>query len=189
MLIQELLNIAPQSKLSEDWGSSDWYAALSYMARDIKAGATEEEAAESAAEFYHDHMGYDDVQDAADRILDRWKSLPKERKEKFLSNLREGIDRYEDPETGDWWDDDGNHGNTKTGEQYHMGKRVMPNGAARYRARTSGVSKPAAEKIYHKVPFAKKDDAKAEGMKWDPEKKMWYHTSKYVSASSKFPKA
>lgn len=43
-------------------------------------------------------------------------------------------------------------------------------------------------KIYHNVPFAKKDDAKKEGMKWDTDRKKWYHTDHTASANSKFRK-
>jgi hypothetical protein len=48
--------------------------------------------------------------------------------------------------------------------------------------------KPAATKHYHEVPYAKKEDAKAEGMKWHAEKKKWYHTDAAKSATSKFKK-
>lgn len=48
--------------------------------------------------------------------------------------------------------------------------------------------KPAATKHYHEVPYAKKEDAKAEGMKWHAEKKKWYHTDAGKSATSKFKK-
>lgn len=48
--------------------------------------------------------------------------------------------------------------------------------------------KPEAEKLYHSVKFDQKDTAKAEGMRWDADKKMWYHTDKEKSKSSKFPR-
>jgi hypothetical protein len=41
-------------------------------------------------------------------------------------------------------------------------------------------------KYYHEVPFADKSHAKAEGMKFDGDKKKWYHTSQYDSSKSKF---
>lgn len=37
-----------------------------------------------------------------------------------------------------------------------------------------------------KVGFADKDKAKAEGMKWHPEKKVWYHTSAEKANNSSF---
>ena len=43
-------------------------------------------------------------------------------------------------------------------------------------------------RIYHKVPYAQKDDAKKEGMKWDGDKKKWYHTTSQASNISKFQK-
>lgn len=59
--------------------------------------------------------------------------------------------------------------------------------------KTSSQTKPASSssdpsKIYHKVPFAQKDDAKKEGMKWDSGAKKWYHSSAAASSSSKFRK-
>ncbi|AMQ65920.1 exodeoxyribonuclease VII large subunit [Stenotrophomonas phage vB_SmaS-DLP_6] len=49
-------------------------------------------------------------------------------------------------------------------------------------------AKPAAVKHYHEVPYAKKEEAKGEGMKWHAEKKKWYHTDAGKSATSKFKK-
>ena len=43
-------------------------------------------------------------------------------------------------------------------------------------------------KIYHKVPYAQKEDAKKEGMRWDPDKKKWYHSDHAKSSASKFQK-
>lgn len=59
--------------------------------------------------------------------------------------------------------------------------------------KTSSQTKPASSssdssKIYHKVPFAQKDDAKKEGMRWDSGAKKWYHSSAAASSSSKFRK-
>lgn len=58
-------------------------------------------------------------------------------------------------------------------------------------AHENDVDKPAepaqkSDKIYHKVFFNDKDKAKAEGMKWNPEVKMWYHTDPEKSAKSQF---
>lgn len=50
-------------------------------------------------------------------------------------------------------------------------------------------SRPAQQhKIYHKVAFKDKDAAKAEGMRYDGDKKKWYHTSAHKSNASKFVK-
>lgn len=40
----------------------------------------------------------------------------------------------------------------------------------------------------HKVGFQDKEKAKAEGMRWHPEKKSWYHSTKDKSDKSEFPK-
>ena len=63
------------------------------------------------------------------------------------------------------------------------------NGPADRRERAMhSAAKPAATKHYHEVPYAKKEDAKREGMKWHAEKKKWYHTDAAKSATSKFKK-
>lgn len=43
-------------------------------------------------------------------------------------------------------------------------------------------------RYYHRVPFAKKDEAKREGMRFDGQKKKWYHTDATKSKNSNFPK-
>jgi hypothetical protein len=47
---------------------------------------------------------------------------------------------------------------------------------------------PPMPKIYHNVPFKQKEEAKAEGMKFDGTKKKWYHTNPESSKNSKFSK-
>lgn len=47
---------------------------------------------------------------------------------------------------------------------------------------------PPLAKIYHNVPFKQKEEAKAEGMKFDGDKKKWYHTNPESSKKSKFSK-
>ena len=47
---------------------------------------------------------------------------------------------------------------------------------------------PPLAKIYHNVPFKQKEEAKAEGMKFDGDKKKWYHTNPESSKNSKFSK-
>lgn len=67
---------ATGSVMKEDWGSSDWTAVLRNMDNYLdKHGVnpdTIEAAATDAAEFYHDNMGYDDPEDAKDRIISMW---------------------------------------------------------------------------------------------------------------------
>ena len=48
---------------------------------------------------------------------------------------------------------------------------------------------PEAGRIYHVVPFAQKEQAKAEGMRWDAGAKKWYHTSASKSEFSAWSKA
>ncbi len=59
-----------------DWGSSDWYPVMKsmdeYLAKNGTSPETIEAAAEQEAEFYHDMMGYPDVEDAKDRIISMW---------------------------------------------------------------------------------------------------------------------
>lgn len=49
-------------------------------------------------------------------------------------------------------------------------------------------NRPSAPRHYHQVPFAKKDEAKKEGMRFDGQKKKWYHTDSNKSKSSAFKK-
>lgn len=56
-------------------------------------------------------------------------------------------------------------------------------------SRHASQSAPPAAKIYHKVPFAQREAAKAEGMRWDSAAKKWYHTSSTKSNQSKFEKS
>ena len=62
------------TQLNEDWGSSDWTSLFRMMKSNMDANPdlTLRQAAESVAEFYHSMMGYDNVHDAVDRILDMW---------------------------------------------------------------------------------------------------------------------
>ena len=62
--------------VTEDWGSSDWHPVMKGMWDVIDrhyAGRANpesiEDAAQNAAEFYYDDMGYDDVEEAKDRII------------------------------------------------------------------------------------------------------------------------
>lgn len=65
------------NEMTEDFGSSDWSIVIDMMNKDIEhyGGVTPEsveQAAEDAAEMYYDQMGYDSVEDAADRIVTMW---------------------------------------------------------------------------------------------------------------------
>lgn len=76
------------------------------------------------------------------------------------------------------------HGVTWDDEGYNS----AGTGPSDRRERAMHKAKPAATKHYHEVPYAKKEDAKREGMKWHAEKKKWYHTDAGKSATSKFKK-
>jgi hypothetical protein len=71
--------IDQRAPINEDWGSSDMSAAIKSMVRDLFSMGVEptgvgitrgklHAAAMSAAEFYHEHMGYPDPSDAAARL-------------------------------------------------------------------------------------------------------------------------
>lgn len=45
---------------------------------------------------------------------------------------------------------------------------------------------PVGGKFWHNVKFADKNAAKAEGMRFDPTRKMWYHTDAKKSRMSAF---
>ena len=69
-------NVPQVQSVTEDWGSSDWTPVMKGMWDVIDrhyAGRANpesiEDAAENAAEFYYDDMGYDSVEDAKDRII------------------------------------------------------------------------------------------------------------------------
>lgn len=81
------------------------------------------------------------------------------------------------------WNDEGD-GIDGAGNLYQMqhGKIVKI-------GKPSRLSNQPTKKYYHRVSFAQKDQAKAEGLRWDPEKKMWYHTSELNSRKSKFAPA
>ena len=61
-----------ESQIDEDWGSSDWSALINSMDREINGKVnpdTIQAAAESAAEFYGEHLGYTRHEDAVDSII------------------------------------------------------------------------------------------------------------------------
>ena len=99
-------------------------------------------------------------------------------------DLSENLDEYEIVKTkGGYVDDEGNFVSDKSGGknwQRSWTKRKRPSGF------TSALQ-PGA-RIYHNVPFKQKDEAKAEGMKFDGDKKKWYHTDSTRSHYSKFEK-
>jgi hypothetical protein len=63
--------------IEEDWGSSDWSAAINMMEKEMdRLGGVNPEnietAAMSVAEHYFDMMGYDRAEDAVGRIIDMY---------------------------------------------------------------------------------------------------------------------
>lgn len=74
------------------------------------------------------------------------------------------------------------------GSAYGYGERRAEIGRDERQPRYKSTAKPAANKIFHKVPFAKKDEAKAEGMRFDGTAKKWYHSDASKSKTSKFVK-
>lgn len=81
-------------------------------------------------------------------------------------------------ENGNMHDDEGNVDHKD--KWVHVPSRAS-NGKPMY-------AKSSVPKIYHSVHFSEKDKAKGEGMRWDPDKKKWYHTDSVKSGSSAFPK-
>lgn len=68
-----------------------------------------------------------------------------------------------------------------------MNSRWNPQHPQYYGKRSStSSSSSSSDKHYHKVPFAQKDDAKKEGMRWDSGAKKWYHSTASASKASKF---
>lgn len=85
------------------------------------------------------------------------------------------------------------------GSGRHSGGGHMQQGVGGYRdpdhrglsqelAHETNAKTTEPSKLYHKVPFAQKDKAKAEGMKFDGDKKLWYHTNTVHSVGSSFPR-
>jgi hypothetical protein len=103
----------------------------------------------------------------------------------------EDLNEYEivkvyNPKTGrhEYVDDEGNveHGSNGAAWQKSWYSRKRPS------SHSSNAPSNTTQKIYHNVPFKQKDQAKAEGMRFDGEKKKWYHTSDQNSKKSAFPK-
>lgn len=106
-------------------------------------------------------------------------------------SANESLDEYEivkvyNPKTGrhEYVDDEGNveHGSNGAAWQKSWYSRKRPS------SHSSNAPSNTTQKIYHNVPFKQKDQAKAEGMRFDGEKKKWYHTSDQNSKKSAFPK-
>lgn len=100
-------------------------------------------------------------------------------------NEYEIVKRY-NPKTGkhEYVDDEGNvmHGSGGASWQKSWYSRKRPSDYS------SSTPSSTSQKIYHNVPFKQKDQAKAEGMRFDGEKKKWYHTNGEKSKKSAFPK-
>lgn len=109
--------------LFEDWGSSDWSAAMNYMNKSIESngGVTPENvtaAAEDTAEFYYDMMGYASPDEAVDGIISTWAQRSgwsdffSPRKENILvdnkagSDITEALDRHGRIKVPHWGSDD-----------------------------------------------------------------------------------
>lgn len=92
MKVSELFETKITS-LNEDWGSSDWYPVMRAMEKSIADGHSVEEAANDCAERWHADMGYDDFEDAADRIIAKYKALKGSKKvnEDLSSKLEDAI--------------------------------------------------------------------------------------------------
>lgn len=106
-----------------------------------------------------------------------------------MKNFKQYITEHETytDEHGVTWDDEG-HNSIGTGPSNRREKTPAWMARQREHGHSYGSHQPtSAEKIYHKVPFAKKEDAKQEGMRWDSTAKKWYHTSKEKSSKSAFP--
>lgn len=82
---------------------------------------------------------------------------------------------WTDKKTGhEWMTTDEYHVNLTTGEEFDLGWRPVWD------------VKPGKSRYYFDVPFSKKEEAKKEGMRWDPAKKKWYHSSEFASSKSRF---
>lgn len=103
-----------------------------------------------------------------------------------LKSLLQEYETYTD-ENGITWNDEG-EGVGPGGVMYQrIGGKIVQVGRRQSRLGPRPKLPPITTKrLYHVVPFAKKDEAKAEGMRWDPDVKRWYHTDPTKSAASKF---
>lgn len=100
------------------------------------------------------------------------------------TNVKESDDAYywTDRNTGHrWMRNDEYKVNLTTGKEYNLDGTPVWGG----KKASTKPSAPTA-RYYHDVPFSKKELAKAEGMRWDPVKKKWYHTSLASSNKSEF---
>lgn len=115
-----------------------------------------------------------------EKLLDFVKGKPYVEKK----NLDES-ERFTD-EHGIEWNDEG-MGRDVHGNEYEFrnGKKIRVSSAFQ---KGKSHSNPYKLKFHHDVPFHKKDEAKAEGMRWDPDRKKWYHGDAGKSVKSKFPR-
>lgn len=136
----------------------------------------------------------DSIQSAIQsKVLDALGAKRIEVAQSFAKNTNESVneeqlDEYEivkryNPRTGkhEYVDDEGNvmHGSGGASWQKSWYSRKRPSDYS---------SSSTSQKIYHNVPFKQKDQAKAEGMRFDGEKKKWYHTNAEKSKNSAFDK-
>jgi len=122
------LNRIVENELVEDWGSSDWTAAMDYMngaLSDLGAVNPEniEEAARQTAEFYHENMGYDRAEDAVDSIIGMYMrrsgfasllAKPEDTDDVFEDVVNESakLDRHGRIDVAHWGSDDENETGT-----------------------------------------------------------------------------
>lgn len=161
------------AKLKEDWGSSDWTALFRLLGQELSNGASLQDAAETAADFFHQHMGYS-YKDAVDVILGRWESIGKERQSKYLQESERHY--YTDARGHEWLVTDEGKRNLTTGEEFNLdGTPVWSDKERRQMTkRAASKSKQDTARHYYKVSFPQKEKAKELGMRWDPEKKLWW---------------
>lgn len=103
----------------------------------------------------------------------------------------EKLDEYEIVKVkGGYRDDEGNFVSDKEGgKQWQRSWYTRNNkNPERYTPSGSKTTSKSATKIYHNVAFKDKEAAKKEGMRFDGDKKKWYHTDASKSNASNFPK-
>lgn len=135
----------------------------------VKAAAKDAEQAGRDQEYHghkNDYTRGEKRQKGVAKAVDR---LTKE----DVDLVAEGDDRYH-----------GNYDELSRSRQRFHAKPYIP-----YSSATAKKAPKIDGRHYHKVPFHQKDDAKKEGMRFDSEHKMWYHTSTEKSKASKFSKA
>lgn len=171
-------NVVVEAKANKEaaghaWQAEQHKAAAAKLKSGSKAYHFAKAAYHSSMAEYHSANGNHDAADGHDDMHDEHIRKAHGVNEETMSDKREEDDlleyeKYTD-EHGVTWNDEGDSdkGHTK------WGKGPMWHGP---------------KKHYHSVPYKDKEHAKGEGMKWDKEKRSWYHTDAGKSATSKFRK-